>query len=191
MLPLYPGRRTTVLKNWRVCFKVTKSVVICYKSQHKTVMCVHPEVDWKRKGETCYSGNHRQSQLGRRLWLVEACEGDWMEKVGSERDRPHKGGAGDRPRTLINTRTGKQWNWDLMKWGLSKVIRGLDAALKRLAGPSLLILFSLPFWSQVSLLVSPLGLLPQYAAWHKATDSLWAGAPKTVNQNQRARDAAQ
>lgn len=64
---------------------------------------------------------------------METCEGDWMEKVGSERYRPHKGGAGDRPRTLINPGTGKQWNWDLMKWGLSKVIRGLDAALKRLA----------------------------------------------------------
>ena len=37
-------------------------------------------------------------------------EGDWMEKVGSERYRPHKGGAGDRPRPLINTGTGKRWN---------------------------------------------------------------------------------
>lgn len=30
-------------------FKVTKGVVIYYKPQNKTVICVHPEVDWKRK----------------------------------------------------------------------------------------------------------------------------------------------
>ena len=76
---------------------------------NKTVICVHPEVDWKQKEKPCYSRNHRQSQLRRRLWLVET-EGDWMEKVGSERYRPHKGGAGDRPRPLINTGTGKRWN---------------------------------------------------------------------------------
>lgn len=67
---------------------------------------------------------------------TEETEGDWMEKVGSECYRPHKGGAGDRPRTLINTGTGKQWNWDMMKEGLSKAIRGLDAPLKRPVGPS-------------------------------------------------------
>lgn len=35
-----------------------------------------------------------------------------MEKLGPERYRPHKGGVGDRPKTLIKIGNGKQWDDD-------------------------------------------------------------------------------
>lgn len=53
-----------------VCFKATKLVVICYKPQNKTVIYVPPRSGLEPE-ENCYCRNHRQSQPGRRLWLVE------------------------------------------------------------------------------------------------------------------------